>query len=153
MQIRTYQSSDCKQMAQLFYDTVHGINAKDYTKEQLNVWAIPTVDITSWDRLFLKHDTIIAEKNSIIIGFGDIDIHYIDHLYIHRDYQNMGTATAILHRLEQYAYQNAQTKVTTHASITARPFFEKRGYCVIKEQRVERNGIFLTNFIMEKHLI
>ena len=40
--------------------------------------------------------------------------------------------------------------VTTHASITARPFFEKRGYRVVKEQQVERHGVLLTNFVMEK---
>ncbi len=40
--------------------------------------------------------------------------------------------------------------ITTYASITAKPFFEKRGYKVVKEQRVERQGIFLTNFCMKK---
>ena len=38
----------------------------------------------------------------------------------------------------------------THASITAKPFFEKRGYKVVKEQKIERQGIFLTNFLMKK---
>ena len=40
--------------------------------------------------------------------------------------------------------------VVTHASITARPFFEKRGYQVVKEQQVERQGILLTNFVMRR---
>ena len=40
--------------------------------------------------------------------------------------------------------------IVTHVSITARPFFEKRGYRVVKEQQVERRGIRLTNFVMEK---
>lgn len=40
--------------------------------------------------------------------------------------------------------------ITTHASITANPFFEKRGYQVAKEQQVERQGIFLTNYVMIK---
>lgn len=33
---------------------------------------------------------------------------------------------------------------------TAKPFFEKRGYTVIKEQHVEHKGVFITNYIMEK---
>lgn len=37
MIIRKYQPSDCKELADLFYNTVHTVNAKDYTKEQLNV--------------------------------------------------------------------------------------------------------------------
>ena len=39
---------------------------------------------------------------------------------------------------------------TTHASITARPFFLHRGYRVVKKQTVRRQGIPLTNYIMEK---
>ena len=42
---------------------------------------------------------------------------------------------------------------TTHASITARPFFEARGYRVVRPQQVERRGQVLTNFVMEKELI
>ena len=41
-------------------------------------------------------------------------------------------------------------KIITHASITARPFFEKRGYRVVKEQQVNRQGILLINYVMEK---
>ncbi len=79
MLVREYQISDCKEITKLFYNTVHTVNAKDYTKEQFK---------------------------------GDI---------------------------------------TTHASITAKPFFEKRGYKIVREQQVERQGIFLTNFCMEKN--
>ena len=39
MFIREYQSSDCKELAELFYNTVHAVNVKDYTKEQVDVWA------------------------------------------------------------------------------------------------------------------
>lgn len=41
---------------------------------------------------------------------------------------------------------------TVHASRTARPFFEQRGYRVLAEQQVERRGVTLTNFRMEKTL-
>lgn len=41
-------------------------------------------------------------------------------------------------------------KITTYASITAKLFFEHRGYKVVREQQVIRDGIPLSNFIMEK---
>lgn len=31
MQLREYIPSDCAQLAELFYQTVHNVNAKDYT--------------------------------------------------------------------------------------------------------------------------
>lgn len=148
MMIRKYKSQDCEQLSQLFYDTVHFINAKDYTKEQLNVWATGHLDLEAWDKSFLSHFTVVAVEDNQIIGFGDIAMDgYLDRLYVHKDYQGRGTASAICDKLEQVV---GQEKITTHASITAKPFFEKRGYKVVREQRVERNGIFLTNYVMEK---
>ena len=40
MQLREYMTSDCDQLARLFFQTVHSVNEKDYTKEQLDVWYI-----------------------------------------------------------------------------------------------------------------
>ena len=89
----------------------------------------------------------VSWQNKKIIGFGDIDkTGYLDRLYVHKDYQRRGVAAAICDGLERAV----PGKIITHASITARPFFEKRGYKVVREQRVERRGVLLVNFIMEK---
>lgn len=147
MLIRKYQSSDCKEITELFYKTVHVVNAKDYTQEQLNVWATGQVDVDDWDRSFREHYSVVAVEDGHIVGFGDIDrTGYLDRLYVHADYQGRGIATALCNRLEQAV----SGPIVTHASITARPFFEKRGYQVVKEQQVERKGILLKNFVMEK---
>ena len=58
MQLREYQPSDCAQMVELFYQAVHSVNAKDYTKEQLDAWAIGEVDLQAWDKSFRAHKTI-----------------------------------------------------------------------------------------------
>ena len=148
MLIREYQTSDCKEITELFYNTVHTVNAKDYTKEQLDVWATGQVDLEKWNQSLQEHYSIVAIETGIVVGFGDIDkTGYLDRLFVHANYQGKGIATAICSRLEQAV----QGDVTTYASITAKPFFEKRGYKVVKEQQVERQGIFLTNFCMKKN--
>ena len=115
-------------LAELFYNTVHTINAKDYSEEQLDVWATGTVDLEKWNQSFLEHYTLVALDDKQIIGFGDIDqTGYLDRLYVHKDYQRKGVATERLERATPH-------KITTYASITAKPFFEKRGYRMIKEQ-------------------
>ncbi|MCI7150065.1 GNAT family N-acetyltransferase [Bariatricus sp. HCP28S3_A7] len=147
MLIREYQSSDCDKMAELFYNTVHTINAKDYSKEQLDVWATGQIDLKNWDQSFQEHYSVVAVNDGIIVGFGDIDRKgYLDRLFVHTDYQRKGIASDICNCLEQAVQGN----IVTHASITARPFFERRGYKVVKEQQVERQGIFLTNYVMIK---
>ena len=42
---------------------------------------------------------------------------------------------------------------STYASITAKPFFEQRGYRVVRENTVVRCNIKLNNFIMEKKFV
>ena len=65
---------------------------------------------------------------------------------MHRDFQRRGAAAALCGALEAAV----PGPWTTHASITARPFFEARGYRVVRAQQVERYGVRLTNFVMEK---
>lgn len=148
MFIREYKTSDCSELAEFFYNTVYTINARDYLKEQLDVWATGQINFETWNESLQEHDTVVAVDNEIIVGFGDIDrTGYLDRLFVHRDYQRKGVATAICNKLEKAV---AVDIITTHASITARPFFEKRGYRVMKEQQVVRKGISLTNYLMEK---
>lgn len=135
-------------MAKLFYDTVHEANIRDYTAEQVNAWADGNVDRAAWDKSFTEHYTVVAEENGVIIGFGDItEGGYLDRLYVHKDYQRKGIATAICDALESYPDTD---ELTVHASITAKPFFISRGYSVVKEQEVVRRGVVLTNFVMKK---
>lgn len=148
MILREYRQEDCKEITELFYNTVHAVNAKDYTEEQLNAWATGSADLERWNSSLKEHLCVVAVEGNAIVGFGDIDkTGYLDRLYVHKDYQGRGIASAICDALEK----EAPNEITTHASITARPFFEKRGYAVIKEQQVERRGVWMTNFVMKKN--
>lgn len=148
IRLRRYRPEDCPLLGQLFYDTVHTVNAVDYTPEQLAAWAPELPDMEQWNRSFLEHTTFVAETEGVIAGFGDIDgIGYLDRLYVHRDYQKKGIGRALCDALERSAGE--AERIVTHASLTAKPFFLRRGYLVKKEQQVEKNGILLTNFVME----
>ena len=155
MEIRAYRQEDIKEIAELFYNTVHTVNAADYTEKQLDAWADGNIDLSAWNRSFQEHMTLVAVMPSDkangtqqIVGFADMDsTGYLDRLYVHRDFQRHGIASELCDRLEQAV--DAE-EFTTHASITAKPFFEKRGYQVVQEQQVERKGVLLTNYVMKK---
>ena len=149
MELREYCPPDCLALAQLFYHTVHTVNAGDYTLEQLNVWADGRPDLAAWNRSFLSHYTLVAQEEDQIIGFADICRDgYLDRLYVHSDWQRRGVATALCDLLESRC---SAPRFSAHASITALPFFQKRGYHVVEEHQVERRGVLLTNFLVEKH--
>lgn len=62
MHIRDYKPSDCKEIAELFYNTVHSINAIDYSTEQLDVWASGKVNLQEWNDSFIEHYTLLWSK-------------------------------------------------------------------------------------------
>lgn len=149
MFIREYKPDDCPLLAQLFYDTVHTVNTKDYTQEQLCAWAAGNVDLDEWNRSFLEHTTLVVVRNGVIAGFSDMDVNgYLDRLYVHKDYQGIGTA--LVKEFERRAVGANVVCFETSASITARPFFEKLGYTVQAENIAVRGGVPLTNFAMTK---
>lgn len=148
MELRPYTSRDLEAILALFYHTVHTVNARHYAPEQLDAWADGRPDAGRWDASLRTHHSLVAWLDGEIVGFADMDkTGYLDRLYVHADQQGQGVATALCDALE--GASEASTFLT-HASITARPFFERRGYRVVREQQVERRGVLLTNYVMEK---
>jgi putative acetyltransferase len=78
---------------------------------------------------------------------------HLDRLYVHKDYQSQGIASALLHKLEQKARELGLHEMDTEASITAKPFFERHGYQLMMKQSVERRGVLLVNYRMSKKLM
>ena len=146
--VRNYRSSDCEKVAELFYETVHTVNAEDYTAEQLFAWAKDERQLQTRKNDLIKQNTLIAEIDGNIVGYVSMtDAGYLDLLYIHKDFQRKGIATKLCDELER-----GFSVVVTHASVTAKPFFEKRGYSVMTGQTVERSGVKLKNYKMQKIL-
>lgn len=146
--IRAYQPEDLPAVLKLFYETVHTVNAQDYSPAELDAWAPEEPDAEGWNRSLMEHRSLTAWEGEILVGFADMDESgYLDRLYVHWDCQGKGIATALVDALERAV---PAEKYTTHASITAKPFFLKRGYRVVKEQQVQRRGVTLTNYVMEK---
>ena len=146
MTLRPYRPSDLREILELFYCTVHTVNAGDYTPEQLDAWANGSPDEEAWACSLSAHTALVAEEDGRLVGFGDIDASgYLDRLYVHRDVQRRGVASALCDALE-----GAADVIVTDASVTARPFFEGRGYRVLREQQVVRHGVVLVNYRMEK---
>ena len=154
MVIRPYASADLEQVLALFYNTVHYINCRDYSSTQLDAWAPAAPDKERWASSLSAHAAWVAELNGTLTGFADLDIpsHYLDRLYVHKDFQRQGVASALCSELERTARSHGLLQLHTEASITARPFFERRGYRVIRAQHKPLRGQMFLNYVMEKEL-
>lgn len=156
IKIRTYQDRDAKATYQLFYDTVHNINSKDYNEQQLNVWAPYDKDISQWNDSLKRNKSFVAEDidTNLIVGFCDMkETGYLNRGYVHKDYQGQGIGSLLLQCREHEAKKLKLNKVFSHVSITARPFFEARGFKVVKQQVVQIHDVEFINFVMEKYFV
>ncbi|WP_288947203.1 GNAT family N-acetyltransferase [uncultured Megasphaera sp.] len=150
--LRPYEEGDLQAVVSLFYDTIHSVNLKDYSPEQSDAWAPKEPDLSRWRSLLTGEDTWVAVQDGRIVGFANRDGEYFDCLYVHKDYQRRGVAKALAERIEGRAAAEGHAKIRTDASLTARPFFEQRGYAVVRRQCVHRAGQVLVNFAMERSI-
>lgn len=141
--IRPYRAADLPAVAELFYRTVHTVNAADYTSEQLRAWAPSADSLCADEERFLRQNTLVAEDGGELVGFASMEGECLDMLYVRADRLREGIASALCDALEDGA-----ASVTVYASLTARPFFEKRGYATVRKNTALRRDIPLTNFLM-----
>lgn len=155
--LRTFVESDVGPIVDLFYETVHSVNKRDYTAEQLHVWAAPEEKPLLADKWLpslsgnIAYTAVIGDR---IVGFSDLERGgYLNRLFVHKDYQGRGIASALAGALEAEARALRLAAIDTDASITAMPFFLRQGYVVIAAQTVERRGVQLSNYKMRKTLL
>ncbi|CAI3942042.1 Ribosomal protein S18 acetylase RimI and related acetyltransferases (RimI) (PDB:1GHE) [Commensalibacter communis] len=135
----------------LFIKSIHETANKDYSPEQIKAWS--QIDPEQWHNKFKELTTWVAvTKENFIIGFISLQAtHYIEMLYVHPTYQRIGVATQLLKKLEDQEMIHHIKMLSTDASITAKPFFEKHQFTVVTHQQVHCRGQILTNFQMKKY--
>lgn len=151
--IRPVEAADIAAMITVFQRSVWDVAIRDYSEAQTKAWAPEKIDVKAWQDNFLSHPTFVAVQGEEVIGFSDLQATgHLDMMFVAPHVQGQGVAKALYEAVEQQAYDQALAKITVHASLTARGFFEKQGFQVEKQQEVERNGQVFTNFRMEKIL-
>lgn len=146
--IRIARLSDASKLKKLFQNTVLTINKRDYSKAEVEDWASCGDNLSNIEEMIKTHYFIVAvNQQSQIVGFSSITPQgYLHSMFVHKDFQDRGIATMLLEEIERYAISNGIMRITSEVSLTARPFFEKRGYIVEKEQKRKANQLSLINF-------
>lgn len=124
-------------------------------RRKVEDWASCGDDLSNIEDMIKTHYFIVAvNQQSEIVGFSSITPQgYLHSMFVHKDFQGEGIATILLNEIEQYAITNGIMRITSEVSLTARPFFEKKGYIVEEEQKRKANQLSLTNFWMAKQTI
>jgi putative acetyltransferase len=151
--VREYRASDLEAVVSLFQRSVHEVARRDYSPAQISAWAPDAPDREAWARRLETGGVFVCERNNEIAGFARIDsTGCVDLLYVKPEVQRQGVARALFDRVISWAVSRDICHLRSEVSVTARAFFESVGFRVVREQIVERGGVSLQNFRMEKEI-
>jgi putative acetyltransferase len=152
--IRPARLSDLTEMQTLFVETIETVCKKDYTQEQIKVWTSAIEHNNRWTDRIQKQYFLITQIENKIVGYSSLqDNDYLDLLYVHKDFQRQGIADQLYKEIEIEAIKRGSTILNSNVSITAKPFFEKKGFKTQFEQKNILNGIEIINFKMIKDFL
>jgi len=151
--IRSCTDNDIPQIARLYYDTVHKINSRDYSSEQINAWAPRVYNDAFWKRRFDDYMVMVAEDNGQIAGFCELQYPgHIDCFYVHCNYQRQGIGKSLMTAIEEEAWRNDYRRLFSDVSVTAYDFFQQMGFRKVRKQERSYQGLKFKLYFMEKFI-
>ncbi|MDR0338323.1 MAG: GNAT family N-acetyltransferase, partial [Planctomycetaceae bacterium] len=153
--IRTAVLDDIPVLKSLYRDTITTVCTADYKSDQIQAW-VGTAERTDSlaKRIGTQHFCVAESKTAEIVGFASFEEPgYLDMMYVHKDFQRLGVGNALLSKICEKAMEVGTARIVSDVSITARPFFEKNGFKLLKKQTVKIGNVELTNYKMEKTIM
>lgn len=153
IETRHIRPEDYADVGRIFFCAVHEGTNHVYSLAQRTAWGGLTIDLPRWKERLTTLAGFVAEVDGEPVGFITVDpTGYIDLAFVLPSAARKGVGSALLARAEHLAFIQGATDLTTAASLAARPFFERHGWGVLKEEQVERGGVILKRYQMQKHL-
>jgi len=153
MRIRKSDLADQQQIATFIRETIRTVNLADYSEEHVLIWS-NAISLEKLETRFHSVIQYVADIDGQVVGVGDIRIDKgeIDFLYIHKNFVGKGIGTSLLEKLEDSAKKSGLKTLRVTSSITAKPFFERRGFLLYDEYAKRMNGKDFTVFTLMKDL-
>lgn len=153
--LRSYQPGDAVALGVIFHRAVHEGTVPHYSKAEREAWSPRIPDTRSWEERLSEADTVVADTIEGPVGFMSLDPAraYLDLAYVLPEVMGTGVSGLLYSVLEGRARARGLTRLETEASLLAEPFFKRQGWRVVRRQKVERLGVWLSNALMEKGLV
>ncbi len=153
MKIRFAQDNDYAETARLHRQTIRNVNSKDYPNDIIAVWSART-KAQSFRKSADKCKRWVAIEDNKIVGFCDHNFKCeLWGLYIHKNYLSRGIGSLLLKIAENSLRKQGCKKITVKSTITAKKFYQKNGYTVVKKgiHKIKDKKVHI--YIMTKKLV
>lgn len=149
--LRKGKLHDLDKVLILFEETIDSCCKNDYNLQQIKAWQLSAKNIDRWKTALENQFFIVAEINKKIVGFGSLkNEDYLDFLYTDKDFLRKGVANRIFNRLESISKKTGFKKLKADVSKTALPFFESKGFKIVKENKNIISEVEIINYKMIK---
>ena len=149
MWVRDAVPGDAGALAGIFYDAVQ--QAGDYTVTQRNAWAPRRPTVSDWAQRLDGLLTLVAvDQDPLGFVSARMSDGYLDLAFVDPSRQGVGVFDCLHTMLENRARAAGLRRLYTQASLALSPVLERRGWRVVRPNRVERAGQILRNFVMER---
>ena len=150
--LRPARRDDLSEIQALFVDTIRSTCKNDYSQEQIMAWTSSVENKVRWTAAVDQQFFLVAEKENRIIGFASLkNGDYLDFMYVHQACLRQGIADRLYTALENESKRLGCTFIVADVSKTARPFFESKGFKVLKVNQHLIRGVEIINYRMRKN--
>jgi putative acetyltransferase len=151
--LRAYRDDDLDALVETFNDAVHVLGRAFYDEAQCAAWAPEQVNLDEWRSRLAGITVLVAVKDGRLSGFiGYEPSGHVAYLYTASRAARTGVASELYAYVEQEWRAAGVERAFAEVSLAARPFFDRQGFAVEREERVERRGVLFTRFVMAKRL-
>lgn len=153
VEIGPYDPAEADQLGMIFFNAVREGAAGFYDADQRRAWAPSVPSGPGWASRLATQRTLVARESGRPVGFMTLaDDGYIDLAFVDPAHQRQGVGSLLYAHIEALARGAKFERLHTQASHLVRGLFEQHAWTVVKRQQIERAGVTMTNFVMEKRL-
>lgn len=134
VEIKRAVESDIPLMQRLFYQTVTFFGPGVFSRSEVETYSKLSTDKEYWIKKIQQDYVYHAKLNGEILGSFALDkTGNIEYIFVHLNYHGSGIASKLYKKLEEVAMQEGMKTLTVKLNHMTLPFFEKKGFEIIRE--------------------
>ena len=146
IEIRCATVADAEVVYEIVLRALRETNARDYPASVIDrlVLTLPETVASKLE----EWQAYVAVVDDRIVGTGSLNGKTVRALFVHPDYQGRGIGTKLMDVVENAANLQSERTLGVQSSITAQPFYAKRGFMVVRKAFYgEERTIFMSKDI------
>ncbi|MDG2938672.1 GNAT family N-acetyltransferase [Bisgaard Taxon 10/6] len=151
MTIQSYTETDAQEALAVFQSAVQESCYPDYSHRQIQAWCDVNQKVF-FAKLARQKTFLFVLKQQIVGLISAEQSGYLDLLFVKKAFQNQGIASQLLSKIEDWLIEQKIEILTVESSLTAKSFFEQKGFQLISKQQVELRNEQFINFKMSKQI-